>query len=154
MVSKAGKMLLKNTIQSTELQNRIKEEREMWTKKRNERHEDNERRVQSRDSVAQSYRKRHCDEDIHESHKRHKTKDTKRDNYWLKRLMSEEEKHSNSRWTHNGFKELYSSELATDSRSSDSSEEEMRHKKSKKKRKHKKDKKHKKTKKKKKKGKE
>ncbi|CAG2122804.1 unnamed protein product [Medioppia subpectinata] len=153
MVSKAGKLLLKNTIQSLEHQNKIKEEKLMWSKWQSDRQEDdgevvvkNQRSDGHRDNgshCSRSYdRKRVSDDRQYEgSAKRHKTKDTKPDNYWLKKLMTEEEKHSTDRWTHNGFKELYSEELASDESTSDSEKEAKKKHKKKRKHKHKKHKK-------------
>ncbi|XP_054160907.1 uncharacterized protein NKAPD1-like [Oppia nitens] len=135
MVSNAGKMLLKNTIQSLELQNKIKEEKEMWSKLKNEKElERNTRHKRHNYEDYNDNKRRETEGGCSGDRKRHKS-NNKKDNYWLKKLMTAEEQLSGERWTHNGFKELYEEELASNKSTSDDSSDESNKKRNKKKRK-------------------
>ena len=71
-----------------------REENEMWNKLKSER----TTQRHSQRIANDSRKRRFSEEDINESKdKKLKTSDRKPDNYWLKKLMTEEEKLSNER---------------------------------------------------------
>ncbi|KAJ6223825.1 hypothetical protein RDWZM_002370 [Blomia tropicalis] len=123
-VTKEGKKLLQSTIQSTNSQNKILEQKLMWDLYESKRTGDIK---QKRDNENDQRRKLN-------DRKRKRTNDSISisdcsdepslnevgDKYWLKKLIKEESKQPD-RWDHTGFKELYPEEFPTDHDSSDSS---------------------------------
>jgi hypothetical protein len=82
MVSKAAKILLKNTLKSQELKNRLKEENEMWNKFKNEKELNERLKFKSK---------------VNEKPIEEKEKKITKSNKWIKKLLKEEQKHSNER---------------------------------------------------------
>jgi hypothetical protein len=87
MVSKEGKILLKNTLKSQELKNRLKEENEMWLKWKNHK-ELSEKQLNEKQKFKSKVNEKRFEE---------KEKKITKNNKWLKKLLKEEKKHSNER---------------------------------------------------------
>lgn len=133
-VTKQGKQLLRNTIQSTNSQNKILEQNLMW------------KAQEKKDTTSYERRKRTLEDRYSEDDHDGDQPQSSNSNYWMKKLIKEEEKHP-ERWGHHGYKELYPNDFESDKSESDSSSEPKKEKTKKRKKKLKKEKKSKKAKK-------